>query len=163
MDALEVLHFPRTFTQASALSFSDILHIPRTCITLISDMSDIQLPNLFVHIWLMLQMFYIFPRHFPKHHGCFFLDILDTPGTCIIFILTFWTFNASFICAHSADAPEVLHFFRAVFFFWIFGTILQHVLHLAYLFEIFQIFSTSFLCAHSVNAPEVPHFFRTFT
>ena len=34
-DALEVLCLPRTFTQASGLSSSDILHIPRTCIKFI--------------------------------------------------------------------------------------------------------------------------------
>ena len=48
---------------------------------------------------------------------------------------------------------------RAVFF-WIFRTLPGHVVHLAYLFRVFQTFSSSFMCAH---APEVPHFFRRFT
>ena len=66
----------------------------------------------------------------------------------------FQTFNASFICAHSADAPEVPHFFRTFaqapgLFFSDIWTLPGHVLHLAYLFWIFQTLSTSFICACS--------------
>ena len=68
--------------------FSDIPNTPKTCITFgicISDILSIQTPNIFVHILLMLQKFHIFPGHLPKHQVCCFLDILDTPRTCITF------------------------------------------------------------------------------
>ena len=96
--------------------------------------------------------------------GCFFLlDISDTPETCIhlaYLFQIFQTFSTLFIFAHSADAPEVLHFSRI--FTWAPGLFFSDILdtsgtwHLAYLFRIFQTFSASFICAHSADAPEGP-------
>ena len=138
--------------------FSDIPHISRTCITLISDISDLQLPNLFVHVSLMLWMFRIFPGHLPEHQGCVFEIFRTLPEHVLHVVYLFQilrTMSNPFICAHSPDALEVPHFFQDIdlstgaVFFWIFWTLPGHVLHLTYLFRIFRTLSTSFICACS--------------
>ena len=88
-DALEVLHFPRTFTRASGLLFADIPHISRTCITLISDISDLQLPFTCSCLNDAPDVPH-FSRTFAGTPGLCFSDIPDTPRTsitCGIFIL----------------------------------------------------------------------------
>ena len=61
---------------------------PRTCITsdmFISDISDIpQLIYLCTFSWCSGSSA-SFSGHLPEHWGCFFLDIPDTPRTCITF------------------------------------------------------------------------------
>ena len=116
-DALEVLHFPRTFTRASGLLFADIPHISRTCITLIWDISALQLPGLFVHISMMLWTFRIFPGHLPEHQGCVFQRFQTLPGHLLHVVYLFQilrTISIPFSCAHSPDAPEVPHCFQDI-------------------------------------------------
>ena len=116
-DALEVLHFPRTFTRASGLLFADIPHMSRTCITLISDISDLQLPDLLVHVSMMLRTFRIFPGHLPEHQGCVFQIFRTLPGHLLHVVYLFQilqTISIPFSCAHSPDAPEVRHCFQDI-------------------------------------------------
>ena len=110
--------FFRTFAQAPRLFSFGYSDTPRTYITFgifISDISDIQ------HlIYLcMLRKFRIFLGHLPERQSCFFFRIfwtllghrLHLKYLCQILR----TFSTSFICAHSADAPEVLHFFQDIY------------------------------------------------
>ena len=116
-DALEVLHFPRTFTRASGLLFADITHMSRTCITLISDISDLQLSDLLVHVSMMLRMFRIFPGHLPEHQGCVFQIFQTLPGHLLHVVYLFqilWTISIPFSCAQSPDAPDVPHCFQDI-------------------------------------------------
>ena len=164
-NALEVLKHQSCFFQTFRTLPGHILH------TFIADISDIPLLNLLVHIWLMLWKFLIFPGHRPKHQGCsfqIFWTLLWHVLHLAYWFQIFWMFNASFICAHSADAPEVLNFFRtfawapALFFldilensrtcitFDIFISDLSDIQHLIYL-------CTFCWCSRSSA------FFRTFT
>ena len=98
--------------------FLDILHISRKCITFIAEILYIVLINLSVHIWLMLQKFLILPGHIPEHQSCLFQIFQTIPQHVLhlaFWFQIFWTLDASFLCAHSADAPEVLHFFQDIY------------------------------------------------
>ena len=123
------------------------------------------MPHLFVHVLLMLQKFCIFFRTFAQAPRLFFFGYSDTPWTCItfgilisdisdiqhlIYLCMLWKFRI--FLGHLPEHQRC--------FFWIFLTLLGHLLHLKYLCQVFQTFSTSFLCAHSADAPEVPHFFQ---
>ena len=141
--------FFRTLSPAPGVFSSNILDTPRICIT-----SDI-----FISDILDISTSFIFPcsgssaflGHVPKHQDCSFSDILDTLRTCItfgIFISDISDIQQLIICAHSPDAPEVLHFFSGHLpkhrccFCRIFRTLPGHVLHVTYLFQIFRTLTT---------------------
>ena len=79
----------------------------RTCITFdifISDISDIQ------------QLIYWCTFSWCSKSSAFFQDIYQ--GHVLHLTYLFWIFrkfSSSCICAHSADAPEVLHFFQDIY------------------------------------------------
>ena len=139
--------------------FSDILDTPRTSVTFkifMSGISDIQyLISLCTFCWCSGSSAF-FQDIYPTITVVFLWIFRTLPGhvlhlTCLFQI--FRTFRSSFICAHSPDAPEVLHLFQDIYlstgavFFRIFRTLPGHVLHLTYLFRIFRTLSTSFICA----------------
>ena len=72
-------------------------------------------PHLFVHAPEVLHFF----RTFTGAPELFFFQMFWTllghllHLKCLFQI--FQTFGTSFICAHSADAPEVLHFFQYIY------------------------------------------------
>ena len=100
--------------------FSDIPDTPRTCITFgicISDISDIQwLIYLCTFCWCS-GSFALFAGHLSEYQGCFCWICWTLPRHVYIWHISFQifqTFSASFICAHSADSPEVPHFSRTI-------------------------------------------------
>ena len=114
-DTLEVLHFPRTLTQMPELSFfrysmhsRDMYYIWHIYL----DISDIQPP-----IYLCTSTRYsrrsTISRKFTQTPKLFFFQIFHTfLGHVLYLFQTFQTFSPQFICAHSADASEDLHFLR---------------------------------------------------
>ena len=71
-NALELPHFPWTFTWMPELFFSGFLHIPGT-FSVFLDVCGIfiqsnYLPNYFVYMLQMLQKFHIFLGHLPRFH-----------------------------------------------------------------------------------------------
>ena len=77
----------------------------------------------------------------------------------------FWTFSNSFICAHSAEPPEISHFSRTftqaprlIFFRYFTHSWDNLYMWVASLFQTFQIFSPLFICAHPADALVVLHF-----
>ena len=77
----------------------------------------------------------------------------------------FQTFNASFICARPADAPEVPHFFQDVCLSTkvVFFRIFRHSKDMYYIWHIYFGYFGHSAPHLFVHALEVPHFFRTFT
>ena len=117
---------------------SDLPDIPRTCIRSIHVSGIFYFGNLagnlFVHIPQVLQKLLIFPRSFTQTPGLFFSGVLHIHGTCTAFLHVFDSWK--FICAHPADALEILHFSWVIYtdtrvvFFRVFHPFLRHVLHL---------------------------------
>ena len=142
--------FLRCLSGHSSWFFLDILDIPGTCITF-----QHLAPNLLVDIPQMFWKFCIFPEHLPEHQGCLFWTFCTFPGDVLHLFWTFQTFSSPiYLCTsgwcsgHSAFFQDI-YLNTSFFFLQIFWTLTGHVLHLAYLFQIFQTFSSSFICAHS--------------
>ena len=101
--------FSKNIYWASALSFSDIPHISKTCIIFTSDISDIQLPC--AHLAGVPDASHFF-RAFTDHQGCFVWIFWTLPGHVVhlaYLFRVFRTFSSSFMCAHALEVP---HFFR---------------------------------------------------
>ena len=85
----------------------------------------------------------------------------DIPGTCIVSILNIlWHLVPQFICAHPADAPEVLHFPRT--FTRASGQLFSDFPHISgtcitFSFGHFRHLAPQFICAHLADA-DVLHF-----
>ena len=124
--------------------------------------------NLFVHILQMHWKFRIFAGSFTRTAGLFFPGFPHIPETCTAFLHV--CDSRQFICAHPADAPEILHFSWVIYtdirvvFFRVFRTSLGHVLHfymcVAYLS---RTFTHQIICVHPAYTPKVLHLSRTFT
>ena len=108
-DALEVLHFFRTFVQALGMFFFGYSGHSQDIFIL-----DISFSSSFIcaHPAGAPEVPHFFSGHLPELQVCFFWIFRTLPGhvlhlTCLFQI--FQTFSTSFICAHSLEGP---HFCR---------------------------------------------------
>ena len=134
--------FSRAIYPDTRVFFSGILHFPRTC-------------TIFAHIESFC--FRCSAHPWDMYYIC----------TCGCHIL-FWEFSHQFICAHPANASDILHWPRTSIstpglFFFRFYTYCHDMYYICTCcwYILFQIFSHQYSCAHPADASENPHFSRT--
>ena len=110
-------------------------HLPKHCSCFSSNIPDT--PRHVLHLTCLFQIFWTFSSslicvHFPdapeiphlfqnispSTRNVFFWIFRTFSGHILHLVYLFWifrTFSSSFICAHSPDAPEVLHLFRDIY------------------------------------------------
>ena len=141
--------------------FSDILASPKTCITVgifISDISDIQQ---LIYLCTCSRSSIFFQDICPSTRVILFLDIPDTPRTCItagIFISYISDIQHLIYlctCSRSSAFFQDIYLSTRINYFRIFHTFPGNVLHVWHL-------APKFIGAHLADAMEVLHLSSTF-
>ena len=158
-DAPEVLHFQGHLPKHQGGVFQTFCTLPGHILHLLQTFQTFHSSIYLAHLADAPEVLHL-PGHIPEHHGCLFQIFQSSRHSCSMYCIwhidfKYFRHSMPHLFVHILLMLQKFRIFSGHLpkhqgcFFLDIQTLSGHVLHLAYLFQIFQTFSTSFICACS--------------